>query len=514
MYKKARESDPGFRRADGVQGTDHAIEATRRRRRVDGVSSARRRGFVVEPVLGVELGHEVLHRRRRFCSRAPCGASRSSSSRGAACPVRTRRSRRTPGPSGCSPRRRHNQKSRARAWPVRPVHRDARIIKLKVAVALAIQEAHVIVRPVEAGLGCFVSPSRATGDGPIEAFFGAAEPHASCMNRRSETRDLVTLFVMRPILGHCEVATIKVRFREASLTVERTRTQRATSASSTSHGQQKRRGGQTTTHILNVEVSRAGDAVFAAPGRAEFAGCTRVNMYNMGPAPRRARFPLRHHLEPPGQGRRHRRDLRNAEAGVVAPPIRYGWVLPARARGAQAQAGRWTISDIRRGCSRQRSGRCFCARPTSTAPTRRTTTTSSPDLQAYSDLETTPTSTGTGAPKRGRPRPGSRHRHRRRGTAARPQTGTRRRPRTIGPTPAGPREEADRPESTTDKIRALLPALRVVADEIHVAGRAHARGAHEAQHEGRERCFGRDARRGAVARRHERHDAGEEAIPR
>ena len=30
-------------------------------------------------------------------------------------------------------------------------------------------------------------------------------------------------------------------------------------------------------------VSRAGDAVFAAPGRAEFAGCARVNLYNMGP---------------------------------------------------------------------------------------------------------------------------------------------------------------------------------------------------------------------------------------
>ena len=30
-------------------------------------------------------------------------------------------------------------------------------------------------------------------------------------------------------------------------------------------------------------VSRAGDAVFAAPGRAEFAGCTRVNIWKYGP---------------------------------------------------------------------------------------------------------------------------------------------------------------------------------------------------------------------------------------
>ena len=76
------------------------------------------------------------------------------------------------------------------------------------------------------------------------------------------------------------------------------------------------------------------------------------------------------------------------------------------------------------------------------------------------------------------------------------------------------REEALRPESTAHEIRALLPALRIVSGEIHVARGARARGAHEAEHEGREGRFGRDARRGAVARRHERNDAGEEAVPR
>ena len=35
---------------------------------------------------------------------------------------------------------------------MRPVHRDACIISLKIAVALSIEKAHVVVRPVEAGL--------------------------------------------------------------------------------------------------------------------------------------------------------------------------------------------------------------------------------------------------------------------------------------------------------------------------------------------------------------------------
>ena len=35
---------------------------------------------------------------------------------------------------------------------MRPIHRDARVVELKVAVALPIQEADVVVRPVEAGL--------------------------------------------------------------------------------------------------------------------------------------------------------------------------------------------------------------------------------------------------------------------------------------------------------------------------------------------------------------------------
>ena len=75
------------------------------------------------------------------------------------------------------------------------------------------------------------------------------------------------------------MATIKVRFREAVFvrTVERTRTQRATTAQHDTVNKNAARLAKSES------VSRAGDAVFAAPGRAEFAGCTRVNMYNMGP---------------------------------------------------------------------------------------------------------------------------------------------------------------------------------------------------------------------------------------
>ena len=75
------------------------------------------------------------------------------------------------------------------------------------------------------------------------------------------------------------MATIKVRFREAVFvrTADQARTQRATTA-------QHDTVNKNAAKLAKSEsVSRAGDAVFAAPGRAEFAGCTRVNIWKYGP---------------------------------------------------------------------------------------------------------------------------------------------------------------------------------------------------------------------------------------
>ena len=43
------------------------------------------------------------------------------------------------------------------------------------------------------------------------------------------------------------------------------------------------RGAPGPTYAKSESVSRAGDAVFAAPGRAEFAGCTSVRIWKYGP---------------------------------------------------------------------------------------------------------------------------------------------------------------------------------------------------------------------------------------
>ena len=76
-----------------------------------------------------------------------------------------------------------------------------------------------------------------------------------------------------------EVATIKVRFKEAtySHTVDNPRTHRATTA-------QHDTVNKNAAKLAKSEsVSRAGDAVFATPARAEFAGCTSVRIWKYGP---------------------------------------------------------------------------------------------------------------------------------------------------------------------------------------------------------------------------------------
>ena len=77
-----------------------------------------------------------------------------------------------------------------------------------------------------------------------------------------------------------EVATIKVRFREAVFVRTESRPRAGPRATTAQHDTVNKNAAKLAK---SESVSRAGDAVFAAPGRAEFAGCTRVNMYNYGP---------------------------------------------------------------------------------------------------------------------------------------------------------------------------------------------------------------------------------------
>ena len=76
------------------------------------------------------------------------------------------------------------------------------------------------------------------------------------------------------------MATIKVRFREAVFVRTESRPRAGPRATTAQHDTVNKNAAKLAK---SESVSRAGDAVFAAPGRAEFAGCTRVNLYNMGP---------------------------------------------------------------------------------------------------------------------------------------------------------------------------------------------------------------------------------------
>ena len=111
-----------------VQERDESLER-------DGLTNKRRVGrleavalerpqiqLVVELILSIELGHEVLDRRRRLrgpVRRVMCTISYKRSSRGAAWPARSRRSRRTLRPSYSIPPRRRSRTSTKLVWPAR-----------------------------------------------------------------------------------------------------------------------------------------------------------------------------------------------------------------------------------------------------------------------------------------------------------------------------------------------------------------------------------------------------------